>query len=454
MIGNCCLLKGLSSRRCTVQAAAALRDVGDSRGEAFALLNEVASAYVFRKEVDSALNVAAASLRLLRAAEDLPGELAALKATADIHLSRGDTEPALRLLQEVISLSHDSGDVADEVDAHVSCARLRVLRCEAAEATKSAEAAVAASKGTEMAEAKAILGMAKVLGAKEEISAAREAAQKAAALFKQKGYASGEFLALDLAWQCSAPAEATKLAQQSAQAFHSSGDLCSAAKAQLSAARHALRAEAPDVAGTAAAAAEKALQTFRELKHTKGEAEALQSLSAAEAARGRPSSSIKAAVDLVALYTRRGDARGQAEATCRLAKVYLDLGMLKDALSEVAEARLLFQKLPPQLDEAQLLLDVAIPTHVAMEDPPKAVAMAEDAANICRSLGDRVGEAKAFKACAKVCVQKNDTKSALQASRQAAAVLSRARLAREEAEAYHLTAKVHLLRLEPREEWS
>lgn len=411
------------------------------------MLHEVASAYVFRKEVDSALNVASASLRLLRAAEDLPGELAALKATAELHLCRGDTEPALRLLQEVISLSHDSGDVADEVDAHVSCARLRVLRCEAPEATLSAEAALKAAKG-EMAEAKAVLGMAKVLAAKEEMKAAREAAQKAAALFKQKGYASGEFLALDLAWQCSVPAEAIKLAQQSAQAFQRSGDLGSAAQAQLSAARHALRGEAAE---EAAGAAEKALQIFRELKHTKGEAEALESLSAAEAARGRPSGSIKAAVDVVALYTRRGDLRGQAEATCRLAKVYLDLGMLKDALSEVGEARLLFQRLPPQLEEAQLLLDVAIPTHVAMEDPPKAVALAEDAANICRSLGDRVGEAKAFKACAKVCVQKNDTKSALQASRQAAAVLSRARLAREEAEAYHLTAKLHLLRLEPRE---
>ena len=38
---------------------------------------------------------------------------------------------------------------------------------------------------------------------------------------------------------------------------------------------------------------------------------------------------------------------------------------------EVGEARLLFQKLPPQLEEAQLLLEVAIATHVAMEDPPK-----------------------------------------------------------------------------------
>ena len=30
-------------------------------------------------------------------------------------------------------------------------------------------------------------------------------------------------------------------------------------------------------------------------------------------ARGRPSGSIKAAVDVVALYTRRGDLRGQAD---------------------------------------------------------------------------------------------------------------------------------------------
>jgi hypothetical protein len=47
----------------------------------------------------------------------------------------------------------------------------------------------------------------------------------------------------------------------SLQAFHSSGDLCSAAKAQLSASRHALRARSADVA---TAAAEKALQIFRE----------------------------------------------------------------------------------------------------------------------------------------------------------------------------------------------
>eukprot|EP00913_Durusdinium_trenchii_P028697 g26913.t1 len=130
----------------------------------------------------------------------------------------------------------------------------------------------------------------------------------------------------------------------------------------------------------------------------------------------------------------------------------MDLGSLKDALSEVGEARLLFQKLKqPQLQEAQVLLDVAIPAQMALDDPPKAVAVAEDAANICRVLGDRVGEAAALKACAKVCVQKGDTKSALQASRQAASVLARARLVREEAEALHLTAKVHLLRLEPRE---
>ena len=34
-------------------------------------------------QVDSALNVASASLRLLRAAEDLPGELATLKAPGE-----------------------------------------------------------------------------------------------------------------------------------------------------------------------------------------------------------------------------------------------------------------------------------------------------------------------------------------------------------------------------------
>ena len=429
-----------------LEAAAALRDVGDSRGEAFALLHEVASAYLSRKEVDSALNVASSALRLLRAAEDLPGELAALKATAEIHLCRGDTEPALRLLQEVISLSHDSGDLSDEVDAHVTCARLRVRRCEGSEATSSVEAAMGAARNEGgLIEAKAMMGMAKVLQAKEEMTAARDAATKAATLFKQNGYAGGQMLALNLCWQCMAPADAVKAAQQSAKAFQSSNDLHSAADALLAACEWA-------EANTAAELASEALQQFRTLNHTKGEAKALHQLSMAEAGRARAASSIKAAVDVVALYTKRGDLRGQADATCHLAKVYLDLGLLKDALSEVGEARLAFQKLQhPQLEEAHVLLDVAIPAYMALNDPPKAVAMAEDAANICRSLGDRVGEANALKACAKVCVQKNDTKSALQASRQAAAVLSRARLAREEAEAYHLTAKVHLLRSEPRE---
>ncbi|CAJ1327663.1 unnamed protein product, partial [Effrenium voratum] len=427
------------------QAAAALRDVGDSTGEAFALLNEVASAYLARKEVDSALKVAAAGLRLLRAAEDLPGELVALKATAQIHLCRGDTEPTLRLLQEVISLSKDSGDAADETDAHVAVARVRVLRSEAEEALAAARAALGAAK-TPLSEAKARLGLARVLEAKAADPRAAEAskaeaaqaAQQAAKLFASARYSAGQLAALKVAWALGAAS-----AKEAADAFRGAGDLQSCGEALL---------EAADGAAKDVENAQKALEIFRELNHTKLEAKALHKLSAAERARGQQSASIKAAVDVVALFQRRGDVKGQAEATCELAKVYMALGMLKDALSEVGEARLLFQKLKQvQLQEARVLLDVAIPAHMALNEAPKAVAVAEDAANICRSLGDKVGEADAFKACAKVCVQQGDTKSALQASRQAAAVLSRARLVKEEAEAYHLTANVHIIRLEPRE---
>ena len=75
---------------------------------------------------------------------------------------------------EVISLSHDSGDLSDEVDAHVTCARLRVRRCEGSEATSSVEAAMAAASNEGgLIEAKAMMGMAKVLQAKEEMTAAR-----------------------------------------------------------------------------------------------------------------------------------------------------------------------------------------------------------------------------------------------------------------------------------------
>ncbi|CAJ1430697.1 unnamed protein product [Effrenium voratum] len=413
--------------------------------EAFALLNEVASAYLARKEVDSALKVAAAGLRLLRAAEDLPGELVALKATAQIHLCRGDTEPTLRLLQEVISLSKDSGDAADETDAHVAVARVRVLRSEAEEALAAARAALGAAK-TPLSEAKARLGLARVLEAKAADPRAAEAskaeaaqaAQQAAKLFASARYSAGQLAALKVAWALGAAS-----AKEAAEAFRGGGDLQSCGEALL---------EAADGAAKDVENAQKALEIFRELNHTKLEAKALHKLSAAERARGQQSASIKAAVDVVALFQRRGDVKGQAEATCELAKVYMALGMLKDALSEVGEARLLFQKLKQvQLQEARVLLDVAIPAHMALNEAPKAVAVAEDAANICRSLGDKVGEADAFKACAKVCVQQGDTKSALQASRQAAAVLSRARLVKEEAEAYHLTANVHIIRLEPRE---
>ena len=40
------------------------------------------------------------------------------------------------------------------------------------------------------------------------------------------------------------------------------------------------------------------------------------------------------------------------------------------------------------------------PGHIRRTVPVEAVAMAEDAAKICRLLGDRTGEARAFKACA------------------------------------------------------
>lgn len=75
---------------------------------------------------------------------------------------------------QVISLSHDSGDLSDEVDAHVTCARLRVRRCEGSEATSSVEAAMGAARNEGgLIEAKAMMGMAKVLQAKEEMTAAR-----------------------------------------------------------------------------------------------------------------------------------------------------------------------------------------------------------------------------------------------------------------------------------------
>ena len=46
----------------------------------------------------------------------------------------------------MISLSKDSGDAADETDAHVAVARVRVLRSEAEEALAAARAALGAAK--------------------------------------------------------------------------------------------------------------------------------------------------------------------------------------------------------------------------------------------------------------------------------------------------------------------
>eukprot|EP00439_Symbiodinium_sp_Y106_P016892 s3306_g2.t1 len=438
-------------------AAAALRDVGDTRGEAFALLQEVGSAYLDKNEVDSALRVASAALRQLRTCEDLSGEVTALKATAEIHLTRGDTEPALRLLQEVVSLCRDSGDVEDQVDALIRIARLWVLRSEAEEATKAAKSALEAAQGAkkDLAEAQALLGLAGVLKAKTDLAGAQTEAGKAEKLFKKCGHRPGELAALMLSWSAMVEegpqqvAQVVQAAKKAAEAFKSAGDQQCAAEALLEAsAASREHGQVEESASTAAAA----LQLFRQLGHTSGEVKALGAVSAAERARGRVAESVKAAVDVVSLYQRRGDTRGQAEATCELAKVHLALGLLKDALSEVGEACLLFQKLGLlQIQEAVVLVEVGVPTLMALNDPPKAVAMAEDAAKLYRAFGDRKGEAAALSACAKVCVQQGDNASALQAARQAVAVLSRARLAREEAEALHLIARVYAIRREARE---
>ena len=45
---------------------------------------------------------------------------------------------------------------------------------------------------------------------------------------------------------------------------------------------------------------------------------------------------------------------------------------LMDLFTQVGEARLAFQKLQhPQLEEAHVLLDVAIPAYMSLNDPPK-----------------------------------------------------------------------------------
>ncbi|CAE7199440.1 TTC28 [Symbiodinium natans] len=375
-----------------------------------------------------------------------------IQATADIHLFRGDTEPALRLLQEVVSLCRDSGDIEDQVDAQIRIARLWVLRSEADEAETSAKAALQAAKGNDLAEAQASLGMARVLMAKKDLPGAKAQAANAEKLFKTCGHRSGELTALSLTWSAmleeGGAAQMVQAAKKAAEAFKAAGDQQCAAEAYLEASAASKKHGQPESADTATAA----LQLFRQLGHTSGEVKALHALSAAERARGQVAESVKAAVDVVSLYQRRGDTCGQAEATCELAKVHLGLGLLKDALSEVGEARLLFQKVgQPQIQEAAVLVEVGVPTLMAMDDPPKAVAMAEDAAKLYRALGDRKGEAAALSACAKVCVQQGDNAAALQAARQAVAVLSRARLAREEAEAIHLIARVYAIRREPRE---
>jgi len=437
-----------------LEAAAVLRDVGDSRGEAFALLREVAASYVAMKEVDSALQVASAGLRLLRAAEDLPGEVNALQATARIHLSRGDTEPALRILQEVLGLCKDSQDYLEEADTQAMVAQVYMARSEGREALAAAQAGLEAAKkhGDTYAEARALLAVAKVLKASKDCAAASEEARKSLALFQKLGDRSGELQALSFTWAAQTgwgAKEAGMALKQANKAFLAAGDMQAAAEALLEAASADLAA---GLSESSADLAHSAVDLFRKMDHTKGEVEALREAISAELASGRQENAVKIAVEVVSLFKRRHDVHGQAESTSRLAKVYLECGQPKEALSEVGESRLLFQKLAgPQSGEAAVLLDIGVHAHIMLNDPPRAVAMAEEAMNLYRRLGDRAGEAAALQASAKVCVQKGDNSSAIQAARQSVAVLARARLAREEAEAHQVMARVHLVRLEPRE---
>ena len=196
--------------------------------------------------MDSALNVASAALRLLRSLEDLPGELSALKITAAIHQSRGDTEPSLRLLQEVISLSKDSGDVVDQVEALIGCARLRVQRSEGAEALAAAQEAVKlAPEG--LAQAKAQLALARVLEAKGDQEQALVEARKAAPQLR--------LVALRLAWRCQPAAQAA----QEAEAYK--GEKALVAEAKLVASE--LRVELGE-ADRAVLMANEAFELFRE----------------------------------------------------------------------------------------------------------------------------------------------------------------------------------------------
>lgn len=439
-----------------LEAAAALRDVGDNRGEALALLREVASAYIAKNDIESALKVASAALRLLRAAEDLPGEVDALQSTAKIHMVRGDTEPALRLLQEAVGLCRDSSDVLEEVDAHISTCDVWLQRSSLADAESSAKAALdlAKNRGHQLAQARSQLSLAKVRMAEQAFGSAATEAQAAAVIFKTLNQKRGEIGALCSAWSAlvssgkAGAGEAGEAAKKASAEFQAKADMQRAGEALLEASRAQLAA---GKAEDASASATSAVKIFKDLGHTKLEAAALWSVVDAEKSRDRQAA-VKAAVEVVSLFKQRGDLQGQAGATGGLAKAYLDGGSPKEAISEVREARLLYQKLGlAQPGEASLLLQIGVQAHMTLDDPPRAVALCEEAVGLYRQIGDRVGEAAALQAAVQVCVQQGDNDSALKAARQSVAVLARARLAREEAEAHHLVAKVHLARLEPRE---
>eukprot|EP00930_Biecheleria_cincta_P038360 TRINITY_DN26364_c0_g1_i1.p1 TRINITY_DN26364_c0_g1~~TRINITY_DN26364_c0_g1_i1.p1 ORF type:complete len:1262 (-),score=317.49 TRINITY_DN26364_c0_g1_i1:101-3793(-) len=440
-----------------LEAAAALRDVGDNRGEALALLREVASAYIAKKDVESALKVASAALRLLRSAEDLPGEVDALQSTARIHIVRGDTEPALRLLQEAVGLCRDSSDVSEEVDAHILTCDVWLQRSSLADAESSARAALdlAKNRGHQVAQARSQLSLAKVRVAEQNFGQAATEAQAAAAIFKTLNHTRSEIVALCSAWSAlvssgkAGAEQAGEAAKKASAEFQAKADMQRAGEALLEASRAQLVA---GKAEDASVSATSAVKIFKDLGHTKLEAEALWCVVDAEKSRDRQASAVKAAVEVVSLFKQRGDLQGQADATGRLAKAYLDSGSPKEAISELREARLLYQRLGvAQPGEASLLLQIGVQAHMKLDDPPRAIALCEEAVGLYRLIGDRVGEAAALQAAVQVCVQQGDYDSALKAARQSVAVLARARLAREEAQAHHLVARVHLARLEPRE---
>ena len=168
-----------------------------------------------------------------------------------------------------MSLCRDSGDVEDQVDALIRIARLWVLRSEPEEATKAAKSALEAAQGAkkDLAEAQALLGLARVLKAKTDLAGAQTEAGKAEKLFKKCGHRPGELAALMLSWSAMVEegpqqvAQVVQAAKKAAEAFKSAGDQQCAAEALLEAsAASREHGQVEESASTAAAA----LQLFRQ----------------------------------------------------------------------------------------------------------------------------------------------------------------------------------------------